>query len=118
MVVIKKTVTATWSETVTYEKEIEIEEGKEDQWFEAFEQQYKQTDWRNKFVEVEHRQLLSMDPAPDHWVTKTCSNCIWWGSPETKLCYRVPATEDQPYPKKNPEDTCKYFDKYPWKDVV
>jgi hypothetical protein len=59
---IKKTVTVTWSETVTYEKEVEVEEGKEDQWFEAFEEQYKHTNWRNKFVEVEHRQLLSMDP--------------------------------------------------------
>lgn len=56
-----KTVTVTWAETTVHEATIEIEEGKEEQWFERFEQQFGKTNWRDKFVELEHRQLLSME---------------------------------------------------------
>jgi hypothetical protein len=64
----KKRVHVTWTESVIYSAEIEIEEGDEARWFEAFEANAR-PDWRQQIDEVEHRELLNMEP------DDTCGQC-------------------------------------------
>lgn len=68
-----KTVYITWTESVLYSAEIQIEEGKEDQWFETFESNAR-PDWRQQVDQVEHRELLSMEDE------ETCPQCDGLGT--------------------------------------
>lgn len=58
----KKKVYVEWTESVTYSAEIEIEEGKENEWYEAFLANAR-PDWRQQVDEVEHVELLNMEDA-------------------------------------------------------
>jgi hypothetical protein len=58
----KKQVIVAWTESVNYSAEIEIEEGKEEDWYEVF-QANARPDWRQQVDEVEHVELLSMEDA-------------------------------------------------------
>ena len=69
---MKHTVEITWTESVIYSAEIEVEMGDEpienlmddpgERWFEEFEKQAR-PDWRQQVDEVEHRELLSIADA-------------------------------------------------------
>lgn len=72
---MKRTIEITWSESVIYSAEIEVEmKGDEpienlmndpgERWFEEFEKQAR-PDWRQQVDEVEHRQILSIADAEE-----------------------------------------------------